>query len=341
MTRIALVSLAFFLAILTYLYLEKPLKIFQGRARSISATVILGGMCMIGAFGYLIYTKNILPLSERSNLSQISDALNDWDFPGRLKRSLDKKGNRIRMQGENPQKVIFIGDSNIQQYYPRAEMLMKEKPNALGLIFVSAGGCPPLPFVKSDSKYNFCESWINNGYAIANQQNVKNVVIAAQWTAYFSKGSTRSYVMKDNKKHYISDMGIGYSKALKQLKEMITSLKKNKKNVFLVLNIPVGIPFDPVSSLERSFSLNSIVRKNISVNRDTFEKPHVQYFSDLKKVALAAGAIVIDPLDFLCPEPSKVCMTALEDGRPIYKDSSHLRPFFVRDHMTFLDKVMN
>jgi hypothetical protein len=29
-----------------------------------------------------------------------------------------------------------------------------------------------------------------------------------------------------------------------------------------------------------------------------------------------------------------------EDGRPIYRDGSHLRPFYVREHASFIDQAL-
>jgi hypothetical protein len=58
----------------------------------------------------------------------------------------------------------------------------------------------------------------------------------------------------------------------------------------------------------------------------------------LRAVAENNGARVIDPLDTLCDR--RLCPGTTTDGRAIYKDISHLRASYVRDHATFIDQTL-
>jgi hypothetical protein len=58
----------------------------------------------------------------------------------------------------------------------------------------------------------------------------------------------------------------------------------------------------------------------------------------LTELGRSAGATVIDPFDSLCPDDT--CPTFTSSGEPLYRDTTHLRPFFVRDRGGFIDETM-
>jgi hypothetical protein len=62
-------------------------------------------------------------------------------------------------------------------------------------------------------------------------------------------------------------------------------------------------------------------------------------YDDVGQVAIAAGAVLISPMDSLCSEDH--CPAVEASGDPIYKDAAHLRPRFVRDHVAYLDGVFS
>ncbi|MDR1946701.1 MAG: hypothetical protein LBQ51_05995 [Desulfovibrio sp.] len=73
------------------------------------------------------------------------------------------------------------------------------------------------------------------------------------------------------------------------------------------------------------------------IERYTLEERYGTIQSALEKIARAAGAIIINLLDFLC-DPK--CGTLDDQGEPIYADSYHLRPAYVRNQVKFLDKTV-
>ena len=58
----------------------------------------------------------------------------------------------------------------------------------------------------------------------------------------------------------------------------------------------------------------------------------------LRRVARESGAIVIDPVASLCD--AALCPATAANGEPMYHDFAHLRPSYVRDHVTFLDRTL-
>jgi hypothetical protein len=57
----------------------------------------------------------------------------------------------------------------------------------------------------------------------------------------------------------------------------------------------------------------------------------------IRRVAEAAGARVIKPLDYLCD--SEFCPIADKDGHLMYYNYGHLRQSYVRDQATYIDQI--
>jgi hypothetical protein len=57
----------------------------------------------------------------------------------------------------------------------------------------------------------------------------------------------------------------------------------------------------------------------------------------IQRVAEAAGARVIKPLDYLCD--NEFCPIADKDGHLMYYNYGHLRQSYVRDHATYIDQI--
>ena len=57
----------------------------------------------------------------------------------------------------------------------------------------------------------------------------------------------------------------------------------------------------------------------------------------IQRVAEAAGARVIKPLDYLCD--SEFCPIADKDGHLMYYNYGHLRQSYVRDQATYIDQI--
>ena len=75
------------------------------------------------------------------------------------------------------------------------------------------------------------------------------------------------------------------------------------------------------------------------VERSDVDKSLKPIASRLMDIARSSGATAVDPSEYICGET--YCPTLADDRMPVYTDESHLRPAFVRDHMTFLDAIVS
>ncbi|MBV1932915.1 MAG: hypothetical protein KUG71_14510, partial [Porticoccaceae bacterium] len=56
------------------------------------------------------------------------------------------------------------------------------------------------------------------------------------------------------------------------------------------------------------------------------------------ELAERTQAQVIDAAAHFCQDG--MCATTLSDGTPIYKDENHIRPFYVKEHIDYIDVTL-
>lgn len=69
-----------------------------------------------------------------------------------------------------------------------------------------------------------------------------------------------------------------------------------------------------------------------------YDKKQSELRALMMEMAKRSNAIVVDPVDHFCE--GNQCRAIMDDGRPIYKDSSHIRPFYVKQFIEFLDVTL-
>lgn len=324
--------MSFIIAFLTYFFIERPIR-FGMSLRSASLFLSVG-LAAVGFLGYKTYKYDFLSqkvLFIPAQILKVSKASGTWEYPGEmLPVTLDGTSYYI-LPSHNPNFTLFVGDSNIEQYFPRLKILIKNEPdNSNGIIFKTGGGCLPIPLQPHDRDHRHCCDLIPDAMKILRtKREIDTVVIGAQWNGYLAG----SFGLQSQ--YYVGSAT--YIEALNVLSDYLKELRSLERRVFLVLNIPTSPKLDPKYIIRRdfkSFPKFFSIRDN-GVRRDELEKDFGQIQSDLARIARDSGAIVIDPKEFLCtPE---CCFGLDENGDAIYKDSSHLNPTFTRDRASFID----
>ena len=330
---LAAVGLSFVLAWLTYKFIEKPIRSKKSNSSSIALFFVA---VLVGISGLFLLVGTMQPRSISLGLEKIIRAAGDWSFPGSNLKPFQFQGRTFLQEGQGAQKVLFVGDSDIEQYWPRIDKLISERPSETkSAIFATVHACPPLPNVKQKD-HPRCNGFVEKVYAFAEDSSVDTVVIGANWLHYFN---SNLYLFEE--KGFSGNLGIGSdasNRAYKALESMIVSLRQQGKKVYLVLNIPVGEENNPKAMIQRSLLKGGFYVNVRNINRDQFVAASEPVISKLKEVAHRSGAVILDPIDFLCD--SLICPSLTKDGEPIYKDVSHIRPFFAREHVFFLDETI-
>lgn len=316
--RLAAVALSFLLAWLTYRLVEMPVRAQSNYA----ALVVTPALILVAFLGLAAFSNRIHARSEGFGLEKIIDAAGEWGFPGQqLKMVRTSLGYHMEQPGVSPG-VLFLGDSNMQQYYPRIDTLSREHPyTTRRVVFVTRHGCPPLPYTKGINRAE-CAGVTEHAFSLAQNPDIDTVVIAAAWWIHPVFSDPRNS-----------------ERAFHALESVIKDYRSIGKHVYLILSIPKGADFDPYHLIARDISDFGFKIARTQVEQSKVVAELQPLTSRLLEIARATGASTVDPVDFICREG--VCPTLMADGSPIYKDGSHLRPTFVRQYATFMDAIVS
>ena len=334
--RLVLLAIAGVLAWLTYEFVERPIR--SNPSLLPVAMPLAAAVAAIGMIGFLSFRDSIPPRSARYGLEKIIEAANGEAFPGPHLRDLDAAPTPLRRQEAGAKTVLFLGDSFLEQYYPRIDWLLQSNPaHSESVVYASNGGCPPIPHVQEDH-HPYCLGLIDRALKFAEDPNVNVVVIGANWVGYFVEIDPRySYYFADGRsKEELLPGSRGAQRALDALQSMITRLKGEGKEVYLVLQSPRDDALDPRRMIGKRWGASSF-RINVPVvSKDAVTRTMQPIVSQLRAIANATGARVIDPIDYLCAQH---CPVMTSDGLPIYRDEGHLNPRYVRTNVRYLDQV--
>lgn len=326
--RMSLVIIAFFLAWITYNYVETPLKNYAAIANTQSKTIIFSlssGMLIILGIGWLI-NYDVFTVRLHNLSLNLSNATQDWNYPG------DKKAF---IPGSVNESVLFFGDSYIMQLYPRLKQVAAQTNTRRNVIFNTAVACVPIPGIsrKSDPK---CIDYVNTGFKLAASAAIKIVVIGGSWFGMLQRGDY--YAVNDPKQTILNlhDQAI-LQPVLDNFIQELMQLRALGKEVYVVLNPPGGGSADP-----------GVVSR---INLLQHDKPEIKYISiaehlqrtgtintHIKTSAKRAGASVIDPMAWICS--STQCAFTDQKGIPYFKDATHFRASFIRQRVKDFDKLI-
>jgi peptidoglycan/LPS O-acetylase OafA/YrhL len=343
-TRAILLAASFLLASGTYILLEKRFK------RSYSNTAILVlSLTMLGLLAFGLGAWKGIPVARLNSklIANMVEAVNDWDYPGSLKPVPGSEGFTHVAEGAAT-RTLFIGDSHMEQIGPRIGRLLRDNPERNSAIFVTHGGCTPIPNV-FEHRSTRCNEFMQEALHQVQRDDVKKVVIGAKWNFYFLTATSdspeqelndrRYYYLDDNGTEHAFKNGKGASLAIRQLESFISAIAREKQ-VYLLLDNPSGRQYSPKFFLQRSRLSRFPITGASGTELRVPDNPEQQRLrNELTAIAHRAGAEVIDPSARLCEEQR--CMIIDDSGIPIYKDEDHLRPFYVEEYADFIDVVLD
>jgi hypothetical protein len=320
------------LSVITYYFLEKNVRHNKSRwTISVLATMFLS----VGLIG-LIVSNGSIPAKyhpvffEKTNL-----AICDQNMLAGWTQVLRRNDFVINSYTSTGPQTLFIGDSNMQQYAPRLLSIVSNQSYSVrrGIVLVTKGGVPPIPEIERNGNLESKDVFDAVDQQIAENKNINKVVIASSWCSYFS--GTSQWKIRGNSFGSIQ----GQKMALEQLDAFIKKMKAKGTEVTLVLSIPIGHELDPKSSFIRSFC-GIRTSKEVPLSKKQFldKNGNASLLAQIKSVGLKNGAIVIDPLDYLCT--NGICITEDAAGVPIRYDEGHLRPGYVREEVKYLDQTV-
>lgn len=333
--RIIVIILCIPFSWFTYRYIEKN---FRSHFNKISLAKFLGlGLLITGGIGLTIWQNKGFP-ERHPELSKISSAL-QWGYPGNLKEFKFKEGSFRQQKSNNSETVLFLGDSNVEQYYPRVDALIQAHPKIAKSVIFSALGCSPIPNVSGINR-GHCQKQLSLAAdLVIEQRNIKTVVMTAFWPNYLSDAA-KFYFIDNGVKRPIAVGNIAYKMALDNLSEYIQKIKKENVDVILILNIPSGQKLDPKMLVERSiFPPYLSLKKEFGMRESEINPEYAVIKQDLILIAKKSNIQYIDPINYLCLDEN--CSSVDKSGMPIYRDHAHLSPEFMRHvGLKYIDDIV-
>lgn len=321
----AAVAASLIFSYLSYKYVELPLRSQANTA--VKVWSLCATMLVCGTVGYAMSAKVIQGRSLPADARRLFLATTEDWLPGTQSTYWTQMPKQFPILGSGQRRVLYIGDGDMEQYYPRiAKVLIDHPRNAHAATFAVREGCAPGAIEISETTEtdrNGCNALLAKAIAYAKEPMVDTVVIGACWPFYFTR---------------VNELNAGADRALGSLQHTIEELVKAKKRVYVVLSSPVGGEFDPRQMIRRTvvppgFRPALYVPKRIDVMKavDPIE-------SKLLEVARLTGAHVIDPKLVLCSDITCPALSAAGDA--IYHDAFHLRPSYVLQHASFMDPTI-
>lgn len=327
-------ALSFFLAILTYAFIEQPLK--RLNSPRLKSAILICLLISVGYIGFAIYRGDGL-LSRFNNLTpdlklRIDKVANAWKSRGYENPAgsfNDKRHGFLRIGDNDSASILFIGDSHMVQYWggiARAHKNSKVNPHNSSVMFASLK-FPPLIDIN-----------------LASDPSIKTVIFSYFWALdYQSDKVARSERCCGNGKNGrvgTNDHPHLNEQQLNSIDESLIAAAKlfrgRGKKVYFLLDNPFGSELDPQSMLLRSWSGFFIPSQQILTREQALDRSE-PIRSRIINVARQSDSMVIDPFSYLCNDDT--CPAFSSEGELLYKDYDHLSVFASSYKADYLDVV--
>lgn len=310
-TLLIAIAMSILLAVLTYEIVEKRIKANHANA---VVTCLVASSVFLLCVGLISVSGWIGPRNNSNRIRMMREAREDWEYPVGLEPFEVAEGVRVYRKRGTEKIVLFLGDSHIEQYAPRITTLIAQDPMHFKTAdFATLSGCFPIPDVLNEKCTRGCSVELQQAlldYSLSPQ--VESVVVGACWN------------------HYLIDCDDS-REAFAALEKFIAAVAQRKR-IYLVIDNPAGDAFSP----ERPSPWS---RLSGILDEPTVRVPYNPDQANLRTAMIAmahrTNAIVIDPVLHFCE--NGLCRAAMDDGTPIYKDSTHLRATYVKEFADFID----
>jgi peptidoglycan/LPS O-acetylase OafA/YrhL len=338
--KVALVLAALALAFLTYHLIERPVQQAPDRRRAIQGLV--AAMACFGVLGMMVKLGLLQERMPSNAVARYMGALNDLGFPDPAMKPLRYKASLFQqLEGKGSGTTVLIGDSVMEQYAPLVSQGLRDaRFDRRRVIFATQGGCPPIEGAVRlpRLRYPTCTTTVSDAWRLAASSEVDTVVIAASWYGYFADWQN-DVQMPVGGHLQTFPARPAHQAAYATLQQSVARLTRAGKRVWLILQPPSGNLFDPRSMITGSRFDEMKPRTGMEpFTVERFYRDNAEPRQRLLQIAQATGATPIDPVDTICRDG--ICPTVNAAGEPIYTDPVHMRPFYVRSMVHYLDPAL-
>lgn len=324
-------SLAMILSVLTWRYVENPIrhrKILAERNSVMKAAVTVFSLVVV--LGLMTMSFDGFPQRMDPGIVKFASAKEDFDpdtdkcFLGN-NLELIKKDQLCRFGNKTKRSIDFIlwGDSHADAIYPAIKSLA-EKSGMKG-VFAGNVACPPLLGVNRTNAGSFCIKFNATVLDYITAKQIKNIILAARWdvnilgrTDYeLQKGAEQIYMQDGDSREISLDENIRVFN--RGITRVFQGLQGNGGNVWVVLQVPdVGLK-TPYYLARRALleKQPDEIRLNLAPIMGRHDRVRELFVNAKGNFDIN----LIDPADFLCTNDN--CLIGYQ-GNSLYKDDDHL-----------------
>jgi peptidoglycan/LPS O-acetylase OafA/YrhL len=345
--RAMIVALAVVAAYVSYRLVELPMRYGAAGRKAIPA--VLAGLVGFTALGGAIATRQLTPRLTGAAFTSWVAATEDWSFAGETRVDARTGFSTLLARSASSRTTLFIGDSHLQQYWPRVRWLVETHPEvARSAQFATYPACLPLPGVESLRQPRNCDGFLAWATGLAFRSDVDTVVFSAFWELYLLREHATDhrqgvFSSSDPLRRPLQLGSAATQLAFERFEHTIAQMVASGRRVFIVLSNPTSPRFNPTSRIPPQVRLSLHVPATLIVDRAPvdaadFERFVAPVMDRLRAIAARTGAKVLDPRSTLCDGMS--CPAIGADGLPLYVDSNHTRASWARRGASFLDGAL-
>jgi peptidoglycan/LPS O-acetylase OafA/YrhL len=337
----SLILVALVCAYATYRLVEVPIRYSAFGRRTVAGLLVaLGSVALVGAATAALWIPGRL---SGPPFAAWDAAAGDWYYPAESNIDRPSRFGSVLVTSRRDLKAVFVGDSHIEQYWPRAKRVIDTQPDAArSAVFATTQGCPPLPRINSTWRGKNCRGFFDHAMKLAFLPDVDTVVFGAFWENYFIGEYSEDGSWQQSAGAPPLELDSADTRAaFEQFRRTVATLVSGGRRVFIVLSNPTSRLFVPVFPTEVRLSLHPPWRLAVEgplVDARPFETFAAPLTDRLRNIAAQTGAILVDPRLTLCD--GLICPSTGLDGLPLYVDSNHLRGSFARERASFLDEML-
>jgi len=320
--RLAAVAGSFVLAVLTYHFVEKPIR--TGRRAVRAKTAGLGvAMAALGALGAVVFVRDGVPSRPISQLNSRIERNLRWHYWGDDACIERFKVVPCQISAPAPE-VMLLGDSHANSLYPGLTLI--DRP----LWVVGVGACGPFDgvdqVVDRNADKHMCTG---KDYVAVNERiidtvpSIRTVLISAYWRSYLD-----GHVANAHEREQWGSLNlIARLPEERQLarRDLITAsvtrtiqyMRTRGKTVVFVRDVP-----EIADELKEYCRLNDAAQATCAIPRALFEQQRGEETALLARLKQAVPELLVfDPLPQLCDAERCYLM---KDGHLFYRDGHHL-----------------
>jgi hypothetical protein len=319
---VAVLFCSLLLAFLSYELVERP---FRGSGSLFTRRQIFAFGCVASiasaSLAVVLFRSHGLPRRYdeptrqliAANLQRTDDfdwSCANWDIRIRSLNDI----NFCTVGQQYPHKILFFGDSLVQQLYPVIKQLsLRNELQNHGAVTAFDPGCLPDEHMNVAAKGFHCDTFARYALMRARQDDIDVVFVG--FSDWWSHVDDKFCLSRNEKCESLLSRDALREQFFHDLSDEILLLRREGKHVI------VSLPFPAYRDQVPDVAISNAVfgRFGLTETAREFDSPLVR--RETEEVALRTGAVIFDPRDSLCPLDH--CVTEI-GGVSIYKDAGHL-----------------